>query len=436
MDVSALSVVLHQLTAAVVTGLGLLGPDVQTALRLLMMLSYTLALLLWLFEGKAAVHGPFLRMLLKFAAIGALVEWFPAGSAALMQAAAQQGLNLGPGGGFALDDPGYIAHLGIQAVIPLMQRVKEMLGPVDFFLNFVEIVIFLLAALVVIVSFCILAIQVFLAFLEYRLLSLAAYLAIPFAVLGPTSFVAERAIGYIAATALKLLVLGCVIAMCSATLLALTFQGTPTLAQAFGVAVLAAAIFVLAIKAPRAAAGLVNGGPVMDGMTALAALWTAGWLGMRSMAGAAAATTGAPGSLAVGASALWSGLRHAAGGATASVGSTGSSSTGGNGSDPVGASAGRRYPAGRFGGSRTPRGSGWDQPMTDAQRGELDRLAAGRTVDPNLTRGQASRLIERWGGEESWLRRSASNATERPQDPPGRTPGTDRRADDKETDPS
>ncbi len=436
MDVSALSVVLHQLTAAVVTGLGLLGPDVRTALRLLMMLSYTLALLLWLFEGKAAVHGPFLRMLLKFAAIGALVEWFPAGSAALMQAAAQQGLNLGPGGGFALDDPGYIAHLGIQAVIPLMQRVKEMLGPVDFFLNFVEIVIFLLAALVVIVSFCILAIQVFLAFLEYRLLSLAAYLAIPFAVLGPTSFVAERAIGYIAATALKLLVLGCVIAMCSATLLALTFQGTPTLAQAFGVAVLAAAIFVLAIKAPRAAAGLVNGGPVMDGMTALAALWTAGWLGMRSMAGAAAATTGAPGSLAVGASALWSGLRHAAGGATASVGSTGSSSTGGNGSDPVGASAGRRYPAGRFGGSRTPRGSGWDQPMTDAQRGELDRLAAGRTVDPTLTRGQASRLIERWGGEESWLRRSASNATERPQDPPGRTPGTDRRADDKETDPS
>ena len=433
MDVSALSVVLHQLTAAVVTGLGLLGPDVQTALRLLMMLSYTLALLLWLFEGKAAVHGPFLRMLLKFAAIGALVEWFPAGSAALMQAAAQQGLNLVPGGGFALDDPGYIAHLGIQAVIPLMQRVKEMLGPVDFFLNFVEIVIFLLAALVVIVSFCILAIQVFLAFLEYRLLSLAAYLAIPFAVLGPTSFVAERAIGYIAATALKLLVLGCIIAMCSATLLALTFTGTPTLAQAFGVAVLAAAIFVLAIKAPRAAAGLVNGGPVMDGMTALAALWTAGWLGMRTMASAAAATTGAPGSLAVGASALWSGLRHAASGATASVGSTRGSSTGGSGSDSAGASAGRRYPAGRLGGARvsSPRGSGWDQPMTDAQRGELDRLAAGRTYDLTLTRGQASRLIERWGGEDSWLRRPASNTTERPPDPPGKPSGPDRPAGDK-----
>ncbi|BAI71798.1 type IV secretion system protein [Azospirillum sp. B510] len=420
MDVSALSVVLHQLTAAVVTGLGLLGPDVRTALRLLMMLSYTLALLLWLFEGKAAVHGPFLRMLLKFAVIGALVEWFPTGSAALMQAAAQQGLNLVPGGGFSLDDPGYIAHLGIRAVIPLMLRVKEMLGPVDFFLNFVEIVIFLLAALVVIVSFCILAIQVFLAFLEYRLLSLAAYLAIPFAVLGPTSFVAERAIGYIAASAMKLLVLGAIIAVCGATLTSLTVQGTPTLAQAFGVAVLAAAIFVLAIKAPRAAAGLVNGGPVMDGMTALAALWTAGWLGMRTMAGAAAATAGSPGSLAGGALAAWGGLRHIAGGATSVVGSTGQGSggVGGGGAGSSGgsatAAAGRRYPAGRFGDSRAPHGNGWDKPMTEAQRGELDRLAAGRPVDHNLTRGQASRLIERWGGEDSWLRAGDAAGSRKP----------------------
>ncbi|HEY0837367.1 MAG TPA: DUF3072 domain-containing protein, partial [Azospirillum sp.] len=94
----------------------------------------------------------------------------------------------------------------------------------------------------------------------------------------------------------------------------------------------------------------------------------------------------------------------------------------------------RRYPAGRFGGSRAsaPRGGGWDQPMTAAQRGELDRLAAGRSVDPNLTRGQASRLIERWGGDASWLTRDTPNNAAQPQDPPGKPPGADRRAaDDK-----
>ncbi len=374
MDVSGLSIALQQLTAAVVTGLGLLGPDAHTALRLLMMLSYTLALLLWLFEGKAAVHGPFLRMLLKFTVIGALVEWFPAGSAALMRAAAQQGLSLGPGG-FSLDDPGAIAHLGIQAVIPLMLRVKEMLGPVDFFLNFVEIVIFLLAALVVIVSFCILAIQVFLAFLEYRLLSLAAYLAIPFAVLGPTSFVAERAIGYIAASAMKLLVLGAIIAVCGATLTSLTFTGTPTLAQAFGVAVLAAAIFVLAIKAPRAAAGLVNGGPVMDGMTALAALWTAGWLGARSIAGGAAASSGAAGSVMAGSTSALGLLRTVAGGATGSVGTTPGAGRSAGGS----AETGRRYPA-RLGGSGEVR-AGERRPLR-RRLGQADDRGPARPARP------------------------------------------------------
>src|SRR3546814_3508106 len=87
-------------------------------------------------------------------------------------------------GGFSLEDPGYIAHMGLQAIVPLMLRVRDMLGPIDFFLNFLEITLFLLAALTILVSFCVLAIQVFLAFLEYRLLSLAAYVAIPFAVLG------------------------------------------------------------------------------------------------------------------------------------------------------------------------------------------------------------------------------------------------------------
>ncbi|HEY0832915.1 MAG TPA: DUF3072 domain-containing protein, partial [Azospirillum sp.] len=102
--------------------------------------------------------------------------------------------------------------------------------------------------------------------------------------------------------------------------------------------------------------------------------------------------------------------------------------------DPANGTSGRRYPAGRYGGPRAsaPRGGGWDQPMTDAQRAELDRLAAGRSVDPNLTRGQASRLIEQWGGEASWLGRRPHGNTAPPQDPPGKEPGADRRAaDDK-----
>ena len=42
--------------------------------------------------------------------------------------------------------------------------------------------------------------------------------------------------------------------------------------------------------------------------------------------------------------------------------------------------------------------------MTDAQRAALDRLAEGRAYDEGLSRGQASRLIEDWGGDASWYR--------------------------------
>lgn len=408
MDVSILTTALNELTRSVVTGFGILGDDALTILRWAMMLSYTLALILWLWDGRPAVHGPFLRMLIKFAAIGWLLEWFPEGSARLMQAAADTGVTIMPVRGFSLADPGQIAFLGIQAITPLMIRVKQMLGPIDFFLNFLEITLFLLAMLITVVSFCILAIQVFLAFLEFRLLSLAAYLAIPFAVLGPTSFVAERSIGYIAASALKLLVLGAIVAVCGATLLTLTFQGDPTLAQAFGIAVLAAAIFVLAIKAPRAAAGLVNGGPVMDGVSALAGLWAAGRAGLSTATTVGSVAAGGAGMALTGIQAAWGGMRSLAG--------AGGSGTGGGASSVAAGTTGRRYPGGSFGsggtnsgaggGPAAPAAAGWERPMTEAQRVELDRLAGGRAYDASLNRGQASRLIQDWGGEASWYERA------------------------------
>ncbi|MFC7333884.1 type IV secretion system protein [Rhodocista pekingensis] len=414
MDSSALTFALDELTRAVVTGFGLLGDDARAVLTMAATLSYSLALALWLFEGRARVHGPLIRMIIKFAAIGWLLEWFPEGSAALMQAAVEQGQDLVPMEGFSLEDPGAIARLGLSAASPLMWRVEEMLGPVDFFLNFLEIVLFLLAALIVLVSFAVLAIQVFLAFLEFRILSLAAYLAIPFAVLGPTSFVAERAIGYVAASALKLLVLGLMITLAGGMLLTIEFVGDASLDQALGVALLSVAIFLLAVKAPRAAAGLINGGPIMDGASAMVALWVA------ARAGAMAT-----GSLAGGAAAGLSSLRMGSG--AGSSGATGPAAIM-SALGPGGAAGGS---AGMSGAATAPGAAaraaqGWDRPMTDAQRRELDRLAQGRSYDPGLSRGQASLLIQAWGGERSWVNGGGSQDAAAPAAAKAPPPSPDR----------
>lgn len=383
MDVSILSYALDEMGRAVLTGFGLLGPDAETLLRHAMALSYSLALILWLWDGRPPVHGPFLRMLLKFFAISWLLEWFPAGSQRLMEAAAGEAARLVPGG-LSLDDPGRIAWLGLRAVQPLMLRIRDMLGPVDFFLNFLEIVLYLIAALVVLVAFCVLAIQVFLAFLEYRVLSLAVYLAIPFAVLAPTSFIAERAVGYVAATALRLLVLGVVVSVSGAALMGLAFEGTPTLAQAFGVAVLSAALLVLALKAPRAAAGLVNGGPVFDGVTALASLWASGRAGWQAVATGAAIGAGGAGVAAAAVSAGWRAARGAG-----SAAASGAGQGGGTAAPRQGA---RRYPADA---GRTTSGR---EPMTEAQRATLDRMAQGRRYDAGMSRAEADALIRDWRG--------------------------------------
>jgi hypothetical protein len=52
-------------------------------------------------------------------------------------------------------------------------------------------------------------------------------------------------------------------------------------------------------------------------------------------------------------------------------------------------------------GAATMRESTWWQPMTGAQAETLDGLAHGRVYDGAMTRGEASLLIEEWGGPTS-----------------------------------
>jgi hypothetical protein len=48
-----------------------------------------------------------------------------------------------------------------------------------------------------------------------------------------------------------------------------------------------------------------------------------------------------------------------------------------------------------------PSESGWWKPATEAQQAALEALAYGRAIPADLTRGEASLLIEEWGGPAS-----------------------------------
>src|SRR3546814_1092216 len=67
--------------------------------------------------------------------------------------------------------------------------------------------ILLIAWVIVVLAFFILAVQVFVTILEFKLVTLAGFVLLPFAFFGRTAFMAERVLGHIVLSGIKVLVL-------------------------------------------------------------------------------------------------------------------------------------------------------------------------------------------------------------------------------------
>src|SRR3546814_15396665 len=80
---------------------------------------------------------------------------------------------------------------------PLLDQASEMVGFTTFFDNFLTIMVLLFAWALVIVAFFILAVQMFVCILEFKLTSLAGFILVPFALWNRTSFLRseERRVG-------------------------------------------------------------------------------------------------------------------------------------------------------------------------------------------------------------------------------------------------
>src|SRR3546814_15963222 len=80
--------------------------------------------------------------------------------------------------------------------------------------------ILLIVWLIVVLAFFVLAVQVFVTILEFKLVTLAGFVLLPFAFFGRTAFMAERVLGHIISSGIKVLVLA-----------AITGIGTPLFTQ-------------------------------------------------------------------------------------------------------------------------------------------------------------------------------------------------------------
>jgi type IV secretion system protein TrbL len=230
--------------------------------------------------------------------------------------------------------PGRVAQVGLDAGRPLLQAVSGLMGYVSFFTNFVQIAILMFAWAVVLLSFFILAIQLFVTLIEFKLTTLAGFVLVPFGLFGKTAFLAERVLGNVVSSGVKVLVLAVIIGIGS-TLFAQFTAGfganQPTIDEAMSIVLAALALLALGIFGPGIANGLISGGPQLG---AGAAVGTG-----LAVAGAAATGVAVARSGAAAAGAVASGVGATARGGAYLAGATGTAYRGGGASGVVTAAA-------------------------------------------------------------------------------------------------
>ncbi len=277
------------------SGFGLLAGDVAYLTTTLIAIDITLAGLFWALSENSDVIAGLIRKVLYVGFFAYLIGNFQLLSAILFESFAALGIKAGSGTLTAEDlmRPGYIAGVGFEAALPLLDEAGSLLGPIAFFHNFVLISVLLIAWAIIIAAFFILAVQLFIAVLEFKLTTLAGFILVPFALWNRTAFLAERVLGNVITSGMKLMVLAIIIGIGSTLFTAVTdaFTGGEdlTLADVMGT-VLAATVFLwMGIFGPGIASGLVSGAPQLGA-------------GSAAGAAAAAAARGVPAGVRAGAS--------------------------------------------------------------------------------------------------------------------------------------
>jgi hypothetical protein len=108
--------------------------------------------------------------------------------------------------------PGFVASAGYAAARPLLEKAGELIGITTFFSNFVTIAVLLLGWLIVLLAFFVLSVQLVITIIEFKLTVLAGFVLVPFALFGQTAFLAERVLGNVISSGIKLMVLAIVVA--------------------------------------------------------------------------------------------------------------------------------------------------------------------------------------------------------------------------------
>ena len=305
------------------SGFGLLSGEVAFLTTILVVIDITLAGLFWAWGHDSDVMARLIRKVLYVGFFALLLNNFQALTGIVFDSFAGLGLRA-TATGLTADDllrPGFVAGTGFEAAHPILEAAGDLFGFSAIWNseNVITIVILMFAWLVVVLAFFILAVQLFITIIEFKLTTLAGFVLVPFALWNKTAFLAERVLGNVVSAGIKVMVLAVIVGIGTTIFGDFTtaLDGEEvTLAAAMSLVLGSIALLGLGVFGPGIAAGLVSGAPQLG---AGAAVGTVGGLA----AGGVAAGSLAAGAMRAGAAATGGAVRAAssvAGGAGAAYG--------------------------------------------------------------------------------------------------------------------
>jgi len=295
---------LEVFTRYIDSGFGLLGGEVAFIATTLIVIDVTLAALFWSWGADDDIMARLVKKTLFVGVFAYIIGNWNNLARIVFESFAGLGLKAS-GTGFTVDDlmrPGRVAQTGLDAGRPLLDSISNLMGWIAFFENFIQIACLLFAWALVLLAFFILAVQLFVTLIEFKLTTLAGFVLIPFGLFGKSAFMAERVLGNVISSGIKVLVLAVIIGIGSTLFSQFTAGfGTqaPTIDQAMAIVLAALSLLGLGIFGPGIANGLVSGGPqlgagaaVGTGLAAGGALIAAGAAGGMALRGGGAALSG------------------------------------------------------------------------------------------------------------------------------------------------
>ena len=247
---------LETFTRYINSGFGLLGSEVGYVATTLAAIDITLAALFWSWGPDEDIIARLVKKTLFVGVFAYLIGNWNSLARVVFESFAGLGLKAS-GTGLSSADflrPGRIAQVGIDAGRPILDSISGLMGYISFFENFVQIVILLFAWIVVLLAFFILAIQLFVTLIEFKLTTLAGFVLIPFGLFGKTAFAAERVLGNVISSGVKVLVLAVIVGIGSTLFSQFTsgFGGNqPTIENAMALVLAALSLLGLGILRPR-----------------------------------------------------------------------------------------------------------------------------------------------------------------------------------------